>query len=257
MSSGLSISSFLGTLFAMPVDASGVALSGSNWEFFGDARLELQQKATITPVKGRTVAMGGKIIASKAELDDAGGSLTLNEWNAQNLAWFFSGSKSALTGTSGTWTGTSATAPLPGQYLEFGHRGVSSIVITSDPAGTTYVNGTDYEYNAALGLWTTKDGGALAAGTVAVLHSGSYAAQSNYRIEIGTQAQIRVAIKGELYNEFSGLTHTLELDCVQLAANNPVNLVSEAGSEGEKLQFDITPITVNGTSPGRIDGVPL
>ena len=81
--------------------------------------------------------------------------------------------------------------------------------------------------------------------------------ESGYRIELGTRAQTRLQIWGELYNEFSGVKHTVELDCVQLTASKGANLVSEAGSEGEPLEFSLTLITVNGTSPGRIDGVPM
>lgn len=259
MSTGLTVSSFTGTFFGLPVDAAGVALAGANYMDLGELYpLEIQVAAKEVTVKSRKVATAGQNIGSKAEIENISGSATLRQWNANNLAWIMSGVASALTGVSGTMAATGFTAPVPGQYIKLGHQDFTSLTCTSDPAGTTYANGTDYEYNPVLGLFTSVAGGALAAGTVDVLIGGGYAAQSDYRIEIGTKAQIKVALLGELYNEFSGKTHKVELDCVQMTASKGVNLVSEAGSEGEYLEFSLTLITLPGkTSPGRIDGVPM
>ncbi len=258
MSSGLSVSSFTGTILGREVDAKGVPLAGAKYRDLGEVYpFEIQAQAKETKVKSRKVATAGQIIGAKSEIDDMSGSCTLRQWNAFNLARFFAGVESELTGTGGTIAATSVTAPLPGEWLDVGHKGLTALTITSDPAGTTYVNGTDYEYNAALGLWTTKTGGAIDDGATTVLVSGTYAAQAGYRIELGTRAKTLLQIKGELYNEFSGLTHTVELDCVQFVASKGANLVSEAGSEGENLEFSTTLITVNGISPGRVDGVPM
>jgi len=255
----LSVSSFTGTIFGREVDAVGAPLAGSFWMDIGEVYpLETQVVSKEVKVKSRKVATAGQIIGAKADIDDITGSMTLRQWNAFNLARFFSGTESLLTGAGGTMSPTEFTAPAPGKWIELGHQDFTSLTVTSSPAGTTYVLGIDYEYNATLGLFTTVADGDLDAGTVAVLIGGAYAAQRDYRIEIGTRAQTRMAIKGELYNEFSGIKHKLEYDCVLLTAANAVNLVSEDGSEGEHLQFTNTYITIPGkTSPGRIDGVPM
>jgi hypothetical protein len=259
MNTGLSLSSFTGTIFGREVDAAGVPLAGANFLDLGEVYpLEVQVASKEVKGKSRKVATAGQVIGAKAEIDDISGSMTLRQWNAFNLARFFSGVETKLTGTGGTMTPAEFTAPLPGQWIYVGHKGFTSFTVTSSPAGTTYVLGTDYEYNAALGLFTSVTGGALAAGTVDVLIGGDYAAESGYRIEIGTRAQTRMEIQGELYNEFSGAKHTVEFDCVQLTSSKAVNLVSEAGSEGEFLEFSLSFITIPGqTSPGRVDGVPM
>lgn len=259
MSSGLSVSSFTGTIFGREVDANGVPLAGSYWMDLGEVYpLEVQVSSKETKVKSRKVATAGQIIGAKANIEDITGSMTLRQWNAFNLARFFSGTESALTGTGGTMDPTEFTAPLPGRWIYLGHKGFTALTVTSSPAGTAYANGTDYEYNAALGLFTSKDGGALDDGTVEVLIGGTYAAEQGYRIEIGTRAQTRMAIKGELYNEFSGKTQTVEFDCVLLTASKGANLVSEEGSDGEYLEFSNTYITISGQlSPGRVDGIPM
>jgi uncharacterized protein len=61
--------------------------------------------------------------------------------------------------------------------INLGHMGVSNVVVTSDPAGTTYVSGTDYTVDAINGVITqvpTAAGGHIAAGAT-VLVSFNYA----------------------------------------------------------------------------------
>ncbi len=62
----------------------------------------------------------------------------------------------------------------------------------------------------------------------------------------------------QLYNEYSGEYFELELDMVVMAANQEINFISDQGSEGEKIQFTMTPETISGQDcPGRINGVPM
>ncbi len=61
--------------------------------------------------------------------------------------------------------------------VNLGHMGVSSVVVTSDPAGTTYTAGTDYTLDAVNGVITlipATSGGHIAAGAT-VLVSFNYA----------------------------------------------------------------------------------
>ena len=261
MSTGteLSYASFTGTFFGREVDSAGVVLAGANFLDMGELYpLEIQVASKEVKAKSRKVETAGQTVGSKAEIDEISGSMTLRQWNAWTIARLVSGEETKLTGAGGTMPATEFTAPLPGQWIELGHEGFTSLTVTLSPAGTSYVLDVDYKYNAALGLFTSVPGGALAAGTVEVLIGGAYAAESGYRIEVGTRAKTMIQMKGELYNEFSGKKHKVECDCVQLTASKAVNLVSEAGSEGEFLEFNLTFITVPGkTSPVRIDGVPM
>lgn len=61
--------------------------------------------------------------------------------------------------------------------INLGHMGVSSVVVTTDPAGTTYVANTDYTVDAVNGVVTlipTSSGGHIASGAT-VLVSFNYA----------------------------------------------------------------------------------
>ena len=250
-----------GTLYLAPVNSSGVKTDG--FRQVGDAYpLSIQVSTKKIEVKSRMVERAGQIIASKVEIDTIKGSLTLREWNAANLAWALSGSYEALSAAEASVTDEAVTMPPPGEYAQLGgatpRRNISEVTVTSSPVGTTYVNGTDYEYDATLGLITSKAGGALAAGTVATLVDYTYAAQTDYRVNIGDQVQIRCAFLAHLYDEYRDDHYTLELDSVVMSASQEINFISEEGGEGEQLQFELTLETLSGaSSPGRVDGVPL
>jgi hypothetical protein len=205
------------------------------------------------------VERAGQIIASKNDIDTINGSLTLREWNAQNLAWAVSGTAADQTAAGGTVSAAELTMPEPGVWLPLpaGQRGLSSVVVTSDPAATTYDLTDDYLVDTTLGLFTSVAGGALAAGTVDVLITADYAAKTDYAVAVGTNVQIRVAILAHLYDEYRQEHYELEIDSAVLAASQEINFISEADSEGEPLQFSMVLETLSGaSSPMRINGVP-
>lgn len=249
-----------GTLYLAPVNSSGVKTGG--FIQVGDAYpLSLQVSTKKTEVKSRMVERAGQVIASKVEIDTIKGSLTLREWNAANLAWALSGTATALTGSGATITDEAVVAPAKGAAVQLGgatpRRNISAVTVTSSPAGTTFVAGTDYAIDATLGLLTNLAGGAIAA-SANILVDYTYAALSDYRITIGDQVQIRCAFLAHLYDEYRAEHYTLELDSVVMSSSQEINFISEEGSEGEQIQFDLSLETLRGaSSPGRIDGVPM
>lgn len=80
----------------------------------------------------------------------------------------------AVSGESHTFAGTPATI-----QLAHGNVQASSMVLTSSPAGTTYVQGTDYLLDARTGLITRIAGGAIGA-TATVLADYNYYAGTPY-----------------------------------------------------------------------------
>jgi len=246
-----------GTVYLASVDSSGVKTSG--WKQVGDAYpLTVKVATKKTEVKSRMVERAGQVIASKVEIDTIEGGMTLREWNAANLAWAVSGTATALTAAGGTITDEAHTAAIGGEAFALAHRDVSAVVVTGTGGTPTYALNTDYTIDATLGLIVSVPGGALAAGTVPVLVDYAYAAQSDYQVTIGDQVQIRCAVLAHLYDEFRDEHYTLELDSVIMSASQEINFISEAGSEGEQLQFELTLETLSGqSSPGRVNGVPM
>jgi hypothetical protein len=251
-----------GTLFLAPVNSSGVKTAG--FRQVGDAYpLSIQVATKKTEVKSRMVERAGQVIASKVEIDTIKGSLTLREWNAANMAWALSGTASILSAAGASITDEVVTMPVPGEYHQLGgatpRRNISAVSVNNQATpATTYSATTDYQFDAVTGLITSRVGGLLAAGTVACVVDYTYAAQSDYRVTIGDQVQIRCAFLCHLYDEYRAEHYTLELDSVVMSASQEINFISEEGSEGEQIQFDLTLETLSGaSSPGRIDGVPI
>jgi len=254
---GLKAYSGQGTIYMRPVTAAGVKTD--DFRQIGTA-YPLSIKVTNDQVKklGRTVENANQVIAAKNKLTELAGTLTLHEWNAANLAWALSGGYASQVASGSTVTDEAITIPIPGEWIEVAHRDISSVVVTSSPAGTTYTVDVDYKFDAKLGLFTTITGGALAAGTVATLIDYAYAAKTGYTVAIGSSSQIRVEILAHLYDEYSQEHWVLELDSVVLGSNSEINFISEPESEGETLEFVLTPETLSGASScGRVNGISL
>lgn len=251
-----------GTVYMAPVDENGVKTG--NHRQVGDAYpLSVQVQTDQIKKKSRMVERAGQVIAARSKISDDGitGSLTLHEWNAANLAWALSGTAVALTAAEATVTDEAVTAPAAGEYVQLGgtsaKRNISAVTVTTSPAGTTYVEGTDYTLDAKLGLLTI-----IATGSITeaddLLVTYTHAAESGYQVDIGSNVTIRVAIVANLYDEYRGAYYTLELDSVVLNASQEINFISEEDSTGELLQFGMTLETLSGnSSPGRIDGIPM
>jgi len=89
--------------------------------------------------------------------------------------------------------------------INLGHMGVSNVVVTSDPAGTTYSSSTDYSVDAVNGIITlipTTSGGHIAAGAT-VLVSFSYADPSRV-----TDADVIGAVTSGAYSGIQALQTT-------------------------------------------------
>lgn len=246
-----------GTIFMRPVTAAGVKTA--DFRKVGTAYpMGVQVTNEQVVVIGREVENAGQNIAAKNKLTAIGGSLTLHEWDAANLAWALSGGYTSQAAGGAAITDEAVTIPAPGYYAELAHRDISAVTVTSSPAGTTYTVDVDYVFDAKLGLITSVAGGALAAGTVACLVDYTYAAKTGYTVTIGSSTQIRVEILAHLYNEYQDEHWTLELDSVVMGASQEINFISEPDSEGETLQFSLTPETLSGqSSPGRVNGISL
>ncbi|WP_028579435.1 phage tail tube protein [Desulfogranum japonicum] len=252
---------FIGTVYMATLDGnknrtSGYMKVGNCYPF--TVKVETEQKVNVSRMRENA----GQNLDVRNILSAISGSLTINQWLAKTLAWALSGEEVAMTEAGGTVTaaaGTTLTAPKPGEWEPMGHQNISAVEITEDVDTTsaTYVLGTDYLINTALGMWTTVEGGQISAGDK-VRYGYTYAAESGYRVEIGTKTLIRVAILIDGEDEYSGELINAEFDSVVLASGTEINLISDPDTDYEELQFSTTFETLDGkTSPGRINGVSL
>jgi phage tail sheath protein FI len=86
--------------------------------------------------------------------------------------------------------------------INLGHMGVSNVVLTSSPAGTTYSITTDYTVDAINGVIRKASGGTIAAGAT-VLIAFKYADPSKV-----TDADVIGAVTGGLYSGLQALQTT-------------------------------------------------
>lgn len=78
--------------------------------------------------------------------------MTLRDANKDAIRLLFLGTESAFTQAATAITDESVTA-FAGQLIRVANRNISTVVISSDPAATTYVDGTDYNVlNERLGI---------------------------------------------------------------------------------------------------------
>lgn len=151
-------------------------------------------------------------------------TLTLENTVKENWAFAFKGSVSAQAGA--TVTGEEITAPTAGNYFALAKKVISSVTsITSDPTGTTFVAGTDYELALPSNLVRVPTGSALAGDPILV----NYVAGSAEVITPFTQAE------KELYLYFDGLNTVegqnpvvVELFKVNFAAAAQISLISDS-----------------------------
>ena len=250
--------SLIGTVYMGLLDSNknlvgGFRKVGNVYPF--SLKVATEQKKQVSRMK----ETAGQTLHATTRITEVTGAMNIREWIPETLAWGLSGGTAKMTAASGSVlpaSPESITAKL-GEYVRLAHKGVSAVVVKDDSDATTYVAGTDYEVVAALGLIMAIDGGAIAADEV--LHvSYTYAAESGYRVDIGTSALIRVAILIDGKNEEDGTEMTMEFDSVVLAANADINVISDPGTDYEELPFALTFETKEGqSSPGRINGVPI
>src|SRR3984957_14899069 len=103
----------------------------------------------------------------------AAGAINLGHMGVTNLS-LVPTTTASVSGESHTFGGTPATIQLTHSEIQ-----ASSVVVTSNPAGTTYIQGTDYTVDSRTGLITRLSAGALGANT-AVLASYSYYSGTAY-----------------------------------------------------------------------------
>jgi len=83
-----------------------------------------------------------------------------DEFTMENLSLALMGSVPATAVQTNTAvTDQSHEAVQQGQYYDLGSRNIAAVVVTSDPAGTTYVLNTDYTVDLVTGLLYIVPGG--------------------------------------------------------------------------------------------------
>lgn len=248
--------SFSGCLYSAEVNEDGT-LAGK-WGEWGEAYpLTLQLPEEIVKVLGRTCETDGKVIGTKSRPSDAGGSVTMFDYTASNVARALKGMVTTRAVSETTITAEAVTLGKFNEFSEIGTEDLGSVVVQDETDATTYTVGVDYKINETLGLIAPLSGGAIAEdATVHVSATG--AANTDQRVTIGAGSSKKLAIKGKMIDDYDGSVHKIFLRKVRVVSSSGATLVSDPGTEREQLDFELTPeIPTNQSDYGHIDGLPI
>lgn len=220
---------------------SGYVKLGNAYPFTLEAKIKTKQQ------KSAELGKRGQIVDSGGTLDGVTGSLSLTNWIAANFAMLAAGKAVERTEAEGTVSALSMTLPADGSWIPTGHKDISAVLIADK------VEGTDFEVSPRIGMVRALGDTALTADV-----AFSFAAGTGFRIEVGTNPVIRMAIMIDGRNTETNEFFTAEAGCVVFTSKSPINLISDPETDYEKMEFDLTFETPAGaTSPCTIDGFPL
>lgn len=145
---------------------------------------------------------------------------------------------------AGSATDESVTAKL-GAWIELTKRNLSNVVVTSDPAGTTYVEGTDYEVKYAGGMIKVIEGGAIS-DSDPLLVSYDYAAVDTTQIDGAKNTSVPMRIRMNGINLADGRKIEVE---VPKAVMSPSGEFNPLGGEFQAIQMTGEATVVNSQAP--------
>lgn len=186
----------------------------TGWVFGGDAsKFSVKPNNEVKELESKGRDSYGQVIETVALQKPADLEITLREASKDNLTLAFMGSQSVINQSSGTATDEAVTLKAGyGSQLSKQNISATGIVLTSSPAGTTYVLGTDFTVNYRMGLLFAVEGSSLATAVAAAGAAGlpllidyTYNAISGTRVHGAVQPQLRCAVRFDGKNFADGL----------------------------------------------------
>ena len=191
----LSIQSFLGA-GEIYFDRLTSAGASQGYNAIGNAlQFELSPDAEMKELESRNPANYGQAIAAVTIPKSTKLKFKFSDFDATALEMALMGTSSAINQSAQTVTDKTVTAK-EGKYVEIGHRNLASagLVVKNQAGTTTYVLGTDYEVNYALGMLKALKGGQIVDGST-VKVSCQAQAYTGKSIAVGAETIIKANIK--------------------------------------------------------------
>lgn len=249
---------FHGCVYAADVNDDGTLKTGK-WEYLGEVfPIVVTMGQEVIKITGATCLTQGKTIGTKTKPAESGGKMSLFDYTASNVSKALAGMVSTRAVSASTITELPVTLGNADQFVDIGTEDLSDVVVKDAATDSiTYAVNVDYSINPALGLIAKKDGGAIPDG--AVVHiTAAGAANTDQRVSIGAGASKKVALKGNLIDDFEQTEGKFYLRKVLLVSTNDVTIVSDPETEREQLDFDMVPeIPIGQSDYGTFDGLPL
>lgn len=188
------------------------------------SKFEIKPNVELKELTSRGKATYGQVIESVALAQPSDFTVELPEVNKESLALALLGTNSGITQTSGTVSDEVVTAKL-GIWVPLTKAKISAVVVTNSAASTTYVNGTDYIYNAELGWLKALPGGAITADQ-SLKVDFAHAAITGTQIAGATNADVRAMFKLDGKNQADGLPCIVTVQEGVIAADSAFDFLS-------------------------------
>lgn len=246
-----------GYVYFDPEDAAG-ALTGQKYIAETDGfSLNLSTEKTEidssdTPVAETLVSLVKKVTRA--------GTLVTKNMSDEIFEWFIQGSTTTVNQTTTPVVDESVTGVQQGRYYQLGAstsnptgvKDIGSVVVTSDPAGTTHVADTDYVVNAEEGrLYIVVGGGISDDDDILV----DYTPVANSRSRVASSGD--GAQRGALYfrgDNTNGENREVYIPQCELGANG--DLAFKDRDNAMTATFDLNILTRTGYAQVYVDGVP-
>lgn len=188
--------------------------------------------------------------------------MTLRDANKEAIKLLFLGTEATFTQAATAITDESVTA-YAGQLIRVANRNISTVVITSDPAGTTYVLDTDYQMSAnqartgfievIAGSDLADDITAAGAAGLPLLVDYARTATTGWSIAGATQPSLRCWIFFDGKNQESGEDIECEIFEVVLTPDSGFDFLGDDWAEVPLTGTMVTP--AGRTAPFEVRGV--
>ena len=246
-----SVKSWAACVYLTPVDEAGDPIGPRKSP--GEVNpLSLTLNQEIITKEGNTCETMGKVIASRVSKTEVSGSMTFQEWDADNLAKGLMGLVEVRNRPAATISGKSVTLGKLDEWVEIGGQDLSNVVVTSS-GGDELEEGVDYKVNTSLGFITPLK--AAVAETAVTIDAESEAGKGRV-VHIGAGASEKYRIEWVGVDKFTGEETQNVLYKVRISANGEINQVSEPDTDSEPIQLTLTPeLPTGGASYGKVEGL--
>ena len=197
------------------------------------------------------------------------GSLTCDNFSADNFALFVSGSKEQQTQTAATVAAEAHTV-MAGMHYQLGEgpsapagaRDVTDITVKSDDAVTTYVAGTDYNVDLAMGRIQIIKGGAIAVAAEAAPNKAipikvgyKTTARTWERVKSGATAEVSGSLR-VIADNASGANRDWFMPKVTLTPSGDIPVIAD-GTDFVQMEFGVEVLKSPNREALYVDGRPV
>jgi len=222
-------------------------LTGSNIDpaYWGGAgalnaiNFSVTDSSEITKRTSRQIGSCGSTLDSYATGNGATITLGTDEIeHRQMLALLLRGVDSTVTQSETAAPTESVTASIAngqGYWIKLAYQPIkaASVTVTTDPAGTTYVEGTDYEIDYNLGMFRPIAGGGISDSEALLIDYTYTAITGGWEIAGGTQSSIKVAIEAVFLNKVTGKYMRFTAPQVTFSGDATIGLISDDFANAE------------------------